>query len=215
MDARRCVSRARADGSRARGGGKVCERIGVPGEREEIEEIGGENARDAREDEENVEVEYVPAPLELELEGRGEEAVEAFREVFEAFARGSAAGTSGRRRRRERDGDEGDAEDDGKDGVGGEDEGEGEGEDGMSNKRRKELRRMKVAELKQSAQTRGGGGVGFERARSAVVGVDQGTSKHGAGAETLESKACVFTGKRGIEKPVGTSGFHCATGIQD
>ena len=41
-------------------------------------------------------MEYVPAPLELELEGAREEAVEAFREVFEAFRRESAAATSGR-----------------------------------------------------------------------------------------------------------------------
>jgi len=176
---------------------------------------------DAGEDDERVEVEYVPAPLELELERAseeaGEEAVEAFREVFEAFrARGSSGGDVGTS-----DGDakgDGDVnvDGDGKDGVAAEEDEEDEGEGGMSNKRRKELRRMKVAELKQHC------------AKPEVVEVWD-SSAHDprllvwlkAHRNTVpvprhwSQKRAFLQGKRGIEKPPWElPDFIRATGIQ-
>ena len=211
--------RARAQTARAlEEAGKFAKELASRANAKKSKKSVGQTREDAREDEENVEVEYVPAPLELELEGAREEAVEAFREVFEAFrARGSSGGDVGTSDvDASGDGDEGDAEDDGKDGVGGEDEGEGEGEDGMSNKRRKELRRMKVAELKQFC------------AKPEVVEVWD-SSAHDprllvsikAHRNTVpvprhwSQKRAFLQGKRGIEKPPWElPDFIRATGIQ-
>ena len=186
----------------------------------------GRGKGDKTVDEDDVEVEYVPAPLELDLEATGggdggaAEGLEAFKEVFEAFrsrgASGDDAGTSG-------EGGAGAAKnattaegEDGGAGQGGGADGEEDDENFVSNKRRKELRRMKVAELKQHC------------AKPEVVEVWDTSAQDPRLLVFLKAhrntvpiprhwsqKRAFLQGKRGIEKPPWElPDFIRATGIQ-
>ena len=62
--------RARAQTARAlEEAGKFAKELASRANAKKSKKSVGKTREDAREDEENVEVEYVPAPLELELEG--------------------------------------------------------------------------------------------------------------------------------------------------
>jgi splicing factor 3B subunit 2 len=177
-------------------------------------EKSGANAGD-----EDVEIEYVAAPIELELEGTsdadGEDGLGEFKAIFEAFrargARGGEVGTSADDAGAKK-GDGGDGADEG-DGDDGDDDGAGEE---LSNKKKKELRRMKVAELKQhcakpevvevwDASANDPRLLVFLKAHRNTVPVPRHWSQ----------KRAFLQGKRGIEKPPWElPDFIRATGIQ-
>ena len=174
---------------------------------------------DAAAEETEVEVEYVPAPLELELEGAGADggAYEAFARVFEAFrARGSSAGEAGT------SAEGGVSADADADGSGGADEGADadadadEGEAALSNKKKKELRRMKVAELKQHCAKPEVVEVWDTSANDPRLLVFLKAYKNTVPVPRHWSQKRAFLqGKRGIEKPPWElPDFIRATGIQ-